>query len=171
MFANPTGVTDGLVGVTFNLANANGYPVSVVGITCFPFVAGTSAVSLFFKPTSVNGTPGIVDAAHGWFQVDSPQTVVFPTANVETACFTPSALSLPAGAHYGFFLQIVGTAAMTVYESPFTESYTESRDGVTLLYGGPAGWGGDAAAPTAPTIPQSALAGKITFSVDLIGSE
>ncbi len=132
--ASNFGANSGAAGVMFNMINTSGNPLTITGISQGSFGSNfgkASSYEIYYYPGSYVPQKGNVN---GWIAVASNASATVPsggtlTVPVFSGAIPMKAVTIPAGATYGFYLGLNGT---------LTYSNTTGTSGVTP-------WGSNAA--------------------------
>ena len=132
--ASNFGANSGAAGVMFNMINTSGNPLTITGISQGSFGSNfgkASSYEIYYYPGSYVPQKGNVN---GWIAVASNASATVPsggtlTVPVYSGAIPMKAVTIPAGATYGFYLGLNGT---------LTYSNTTGTSGVTP-------WGSNAA--------------------------
>jgi len=134
ILASKFGANSGAAGVMFNMINTSKNPLTITGISQGSFGSNfgkASSYEIYYYPGSYVPQKGNVN---GWIAVASNASATVPsggtlTVPVYSGAIPMKAVTIPAGATYGFYLGLNGT---------LTYSNTTGTSGVTP-------WGSDAA--------------------------
>jgi hypothetical protein len=121
--------------VTFNFENTNPFPVIITDISGIVSEFGSQLVEIWFKPTPVNGAPGMINAGNGWQPGGSGTTA--GVANTSTSAIQPLlgglGISVPANTTYGFALSAHFNGTGTLRGSAFTTNPVASAGGCNII--------------------------------------
>ena len=160
--ASPTAGGNGQALVTFNVQNNNVSPYTFTSITSRCMNSGAMNARIFYKISAIAGLPGAITAANGWIQFGAGASV--STAGGVHTLLSGLSLVIPAGNTYGIALEglTTGNAANIAYTNG-TTLVTYTNNGVSIITGGNAAYGG-AAAPAAPAFNPRNFNGTVTLT-------
>jgi hypothetical protein len=132
--ASNFGIPNGSTGIMFNMINTSGYPLTITGISqgsYGSYIGAAKSYNIYYYPGSYVTH---INNANGWIALASNSSGTVPsggtlTVPVYSGAIPMKALTIPAGATYGFYLGLNGT---------LTYSTATGTAGVTP-------WGSDAA--------------------------
>jgi hypothetical protein len=132
--ASNFGTPNGSTGVMFNMINTSGKPITITGISqgsYGSYIGAATSYNIYYYPGSYVTH---INNANGWIALASNSSGTVPsggtlTVPVYSGAIPMKALTIPAGATYGFYLGLNGT---------LTYSTATGTAGVTP-------WGSDAA--------------------------
>jgi hypothetical protein len=112
--ASDFGANSGSTGVMFNMINTSGNPLTITGISQGSYGSNfgkASSYEIYYYPGSYVPQKGKVD---GWVAVASNASATVPsggtlTVPVFSGAIPMTAVTIPAGATYGFYLGLNGT--------------------------------------------------------------
>ena len=153
--------------VTFNFTNNNATDFVITDIASICEYAGTTTVSAYYKPSAINGLPGLINAANGWNQFGVASiNAIDNTSTTSTQPFMSGlSLVIPAGATYGICVQAILTATNFPnlrYSTVPAGTYTFSAGGCVISTGTNVGYGGTEV-PAEPAFNPRAFIGKVTI--------
>ena len=152
--------------VTFNFINNNSYPVVIKEIKGVTGSSGTLNASVWYKPTPINGAPGVISTANGWTQALSGTfTGVANTSTTTVQTFFSNVnFTIPANTTYGIAVFADGQRYFTMSAS---QSFTAG--GCTLEASTTSAYGGGAPNGSAGTFNPRGWIGTITFEPAVVG--
>jgi hypothetical protein len=139
---------NGAGGITFNVRAIQAVTLDSIHIPLYGTVGSAANLDIWYRTTPINGSP-TVSTAGGWIQLATGLPAIVgnsgTTSTVQSVIPIPGGLTLPSGAHYGFF---VGGAS-TVYTTWAIGNVDTFTDGRIVIYTGQnIGYGGPAPNPT-----------------------
>ncbi|MCK6612569.1 MAG: hypothetical protein L6Q78_16200, partial [Bacteroidia bacterium] len=156
---------NGQSGISFNVGASSNLLIKSISAS---FLTGAHNVSVWYKTTPINGTPGAINAASGWNQIGTTVpltgTTAATTAPVLQQIPIPMNLLVPAGQTYGFVVITSGTLVYTTYTAAMPVSVTDGR--MTIFFGPNVGYGGNP-----PTIATRSFVGSITYELPTAGNQ
>jgi hypothetical protein len=151
--------------VTFNFENTNPFPVIITDISGIVSEFGSQLVEVWFKPTPVNGAPGMINAGNGWQPGGAATTA--GVANTSTTAIQPLlgglGISVPANTTYGFALSAHFNGTGTLRGSAFTTNPVASAGGCNIIMNATSSFADPQPLASAPATPSVGWIGSIRF--------
>lgn len=129
----------GSAGITFNVKANTTLRIDTIHVPFFHNSLFVGSVSVWYSPVAISGQPSI-SLTNGWNRIvtgipTAVQNLNDQAAGQLTAIPLPSTMVIPAGATFGFYVQIVGASvSFTPHSAALVDTFT---DGNLVVYTGP----------------------------------
>ena len=142
---------NGSNGVTFNVEALATVQIDTIFVPITSSIGNLSLVDIWMTNTPVNGPP-IIDSMTGWFRIVAQAPTFALNAGLSGGALSapvviPGGISMTAGDHYGFFVQVSGgTMIYTTHQAGLQDVFSDGN--ITISTGPTVGYGGGAPNPT-----------------------